>query len=118
MSRGNAIIEVLVLGFLGALIVLQGVVVTGRLQSAGDEATEVAQAAAAWAARSGNPAAAEAMAHELLPEAEVTATGNGTMIRVVVETSVSLIGPDGSPIRTTVRGRAEARISPYRSNHG
>ena len=114
-ERGSALFEVLVVGTLAALMILQATVAAGRIQAAGEEATEVAQAAAAWAARYGDPAAAEAMARRMLPEAQVVAAAAGTGIEVTVRLRVSVVGPRGGPLRTSVTGRATAPVSAYRS---
>lgn len=118
MTRGSALIEVLVLGLAAALVVLTATVAAGRVQSAGEEATEVAQRVAQWAARYGDPDSAALLADELLPGATISITGTDEVITVVVRAPVSLVGPGGGPLRTVVTGRAEARMSPYRSHDG
>ena len=117
-EEGSALFEVLVLGVFGALLILTATVAAGSLQAAGEEATEVAQSAAAWGARYGDAAAAEAMARDLLPDARVTVSSDGHRIEVTVRSSVALIGPEGGALSTTVTGRATAAISPYRSRDG
>ncbi len=115
MSRGSALLEVLVIGALIALAVAQAALAAGRLHAAGDQATEAAQVAAAWAARHGSTADAERVARELAPDARrVQATLSGNEITVVVKMEVGLIG--GVWPSRLVAGRATARISTYRSN--
>ena len=117
-DRGSALIETLVLGFVAVMLVLQASMAAARIQTAGEEATEVAQAAATWAARYGDRDGAEQLVHDLLPEATVEVKGGRDRIRVTVTKRVSLIGPSGSPLTRDVVGKASVRISPYRSGHG
>ena len=115
MSRGSALIEVLALGFVAVLLVLQSTVTMGRLQAAGEEVSEAAQAAATHAARHRDAAAAGALAASLAPGAavEVTLTAGGA--RAVVSRSVPLVGPESTPVRRTIVGRGTAASSPYLS---
>ncbi len=115
MTRGSALIEVLVLGFAATLLVLQATVTMGRLQAAGEEVTEAAQAAATHAARYGDPDAAAALAAALAPGADVAVEVDAGGVRVVVSRSVALVGPDATPVRRTVVGRGNAPANPYRS---
>jgi hypothetical protein len=117
MSRGSALLEVLVIGALIVLAVAQGAVVAGRLHAAGDRVTEAAQIAASWAARHGDTEGATEVAQAAAPDAHIVrAFRTGDEITVVVRTRVGLIG-SGAPWRT-VTGRATARVSAYRSNRG
>jgi hypothetical protein len=117
MSRGSALVETIVLGAVLVAAVGAGVVAAGRLHAAGEQATEAAQAAAAWAARHGDAADARRIAADLAPDAESIEVGRmGERIEVVVRIRVAVFGPAG-PHRTVV-GRAGATISPYRSNRG
>jgi hypothetical protein len=117
VSRGSALLEVLVIGALIVLAVAQGAVVAGRLHAAGDRVTEAAQIAASWAARHGDTAGASDIARAAAPDAHlIRAFRSGDEITVVVRTRVGLLG-NGAPWRT-VTGRATARISTYRSNRG
>lgn len=118
MSRGNALIEVLVIGFGAALVVLQVTSTAAKLQAAGDEVTEVAQSAASFAARYGDAQLAEAVAIELLPNARVAVIAESGQLTVRIHTDVPLVGPSGSPISMTVTGEASARISAFRSGYG
>jgi hypothetical protein len=112
MSRGSAILEALVVGFLAALMVLTSVLVAGRIQVAGEEAAEVARVASFFGARHGDAAGAEALARRLLPGGSVSVNGDGDRIGVVVRQRVDLPNPPGD---AEVVGRAATRISPYRS---
>ena len=117
MSRGSALVEVLVIGTLLSLGIVQGAVAAGRLHAAGDRATEAAQVAATWAARHGSTTDAEAAARRLAPDAAAVSTvRSGDEIQVEVRIPVALLG--GSGFHRTVVGRATARISTYRSNRG
>lgn len=116
MNRGNAIVEVLVLGMVLALVLLQLIVGYARISIAGDGATSAAQTAAIWAARSGSATEAAALAEELAPGAIVEAWRDGSVLHVVVRRSVPVIGPAGGQLHYTVVGRGSASISPYRSN--
>lgn len=114
-QRGSATLEMLVLGFLITILLGQLLVSAGRLQAAGEAATEVAQTAALEAARYGDADLAVRVARSLLDDAEVSAVRIDDEIRVEVRSTVGVIGPGGLVSRT-VTGRAAARVSPYRSN--
>jgi hypothetical protein len=117
VSRGNALIEALVIGALIAIAVAQTAVAAGRIHAAGDRATEAAQIAAAWTARHGDESDARRAARTLAPEAEtVDVVRSDTEITVIVRIRVGLLGRGGP--RHTVVGRATVRLSDYRSNHG
>ncbi len=119
MTRGSALIEVLVLGFVAMLVVLQAIVATGRLQAAGELVTETAQAAALQAARTGDAAAARDYIQERVTGAHLSIRLDERQARVEVRVDVALVGPTGSPLRRAVTGRATAQVSPYRSHsHG
>lgn len=100
---------------LSTLLVMQAVIGYGRVAAAGDQATSAAQTAALWAARSGDASEAAALAHRLVPDAEVDAWRDGESIHVVVRRSVSVVGPASGPVRHTVVGRGAASVAPYRS---
>ncbi len=117
MTRGSALLEILIVGALICLAVAQGAVAAGRLHAAGDRATEAAQVAASWSARHGDATGAQAIAASLAPDAlQVDASRSGDEITVAVHIRVGLLG-NGGPSRV-VTGRATARISDYRSNRG
>jgi len=117
MSRGSALLEVLVIGALIALGVAQAALAAGSLHAAGDRATEAAQVAAAWAARHGDVDAAERIARDLAPDADrIRVRRTADDITVVVKIRVGLIG--GAWPSRVVTGRATVRISEYRSNRG
>lgn len=118
MSRGNALIEILVIGILVVLALLTVTRSATRLQAAGEEVTDVARVAASAAARSGDIDTASTVVATLLPGAQVEVTGNAQEIRVEVRTQVALVGPEGGPVQLSVSGEAIARISPFRSRHG
>ena len=114
-DRGGALLETLVLGFLAAVIVLQVLVAAGRIQVAGEAVAETAQVAASWAARYGDAATAAQIARRMLPGTAVAVNGDEHRIRVEVRDQVSLLSPGGNRVTATVRGRASATLSPYRS---
>jgi hypothetical protein len=115
MSRGSALLEVLIIGALLALGITQAAMAAGRLHSAGGRATEAARVAASWSARHGDVRGAESIASAMAPDADrVRTLQRGDEITVVVKIDVPLLGG----ITRTVTGRATARISEYRSNRG
>jgi Flp pilus assembly protein TadG len=118
MSRGNALIEILVIGIIVVLALLAVTRSASRLQAAGEEATDVARVAASLAARNGDIETASAVAASLMPGADVEVTGSNDEIRVDVHTRVALVGPEGGPLQVTVSGSAVAKISPFRSRNG
>lgn len=115
MSRGNAVLEALVLGTVSVAVVLSMIVGAVRVQNAGERAEEAARIAADTAARWGDAIDGEAAARTLVPGADVTVERSGDSIIATVSLVVPLIGPEGSPLTATVRGRAEAQIAPHRS---
>ena len=74
-DRGSALIETLVLGFVAVMLVLQASMAAARIQTAGEEATEVAQAAATWATRYGDRDGAEQLVHDRVITCGVPAPG-------------------------------------------
>ena len=115
MSRGSALADTLVAAFVTGLL-LQGAVAAAHLQAAGETAQEAAAVAATWASRYGDTAQAASLARSLAPGAEsvsvqITAAGLAATVRL----RVPLAGPDGQ-VAAVVVGRAEAAVSPYRSN--
>jgi hypothetical protein len=114
-DRGSALLEVLVVGFAVVALVGHALIAIGRVESAGNAVAETAQEAALHAARHGDAAAAHEVAAALLPAASITVDESTTTISVEVTLVISLLGPEGFPIQRTVRGRAEAVRSPYRS---
>lgn len=118
MSKGSALVEVLVVGAVLTLLALHGAMAAGRLHTAGGQVSEVAITAAGWGARYGDAAAAADLARRLLPGAEVSAWQDDGGVHVVVTRSVRLFGPEGLSVERSVTGRATAAPSPYRSAHG
>lgn len=118
MSRGNALIEILVIGIIVVFALLTVSRTASRLQAAGEEATDVARVAASLAARNGDIETASTVAASLMPGADVQVTGGTDEIRVDVHARVSLVGPSGGPLQVTVSGSAAAKISPFRSRNG
>lgn len=114
-ERGSALLEVLVIGFAVVVMVGQALIAIGRIESAGNAVAETAQKAALQAARHGDATTAHEVATALLPGAEVSVKEGPTTISVEVTLEVSLLGPEGFPVRRTVRASAEAERSPYRS---
>jgi hypothetical protein len=115
MSRGSAVVESLVLGTIGVAIVLAVILGAVRIQAAGDRAEQTARVTANAIARWGGSAEAAEVGRTHAPDAEVVVERSGDRIVVTVRIVVPLVGPAGSPVSTTVTGRAEARIAPYRS---
>ena len=116
MSRGSAVIESIVVGFLAALLLLQVTSAAARIQSAGDQVTEIAQSAALFAAHHGDARLAESLVADLLPDASVSAWMRSSDVVVTVSARIVLVGPEGSPVTMTVSGEASARMSPFRSS--
>ena len=114
-DRGAALIGTLVIAFVFVLVVAQTLVTIGRLGAGATEAAEVATYAAQYGARHGDLGDARRLAGEMAPEATVVAVGDGSMLFVEVRIDIPLVGPEGSPLRRTVTGRASAPYSPYRS---
>ncbi len=114
-QRGTTLLGTLAVGFLVVIMVGQSLVTVGRLSAAATEAQETARYAATWAARHGDASDAERIAIGLAPGAMVEAAATDGGITVVVAVEVSLIGPEGSPVRRTVSGRAVVPISEFRS---
>lgn len=115
MSRGSALADTLVASFLTALL-LQAAVAAADLQAAGETAQEAAAIAATWAARYGDAASAAALARSLAPQAEsVLVRSSAGSLAATIRMRVPLAGPAGE-VATVVVGRAQAAISPYRSN--
>lgn len=114
-DRGSALLEVLVIGFVVVVLVGQALIAIGRIESAGNAAAETAQEAALHAARHGDASSAREIVVSLLPEADVSVAESASTISVEVTLEVSLLGPEGFPVRRTVRAHAEAERSPYRS---
>ncbi|MGH8934854.1 MAG: hypothetical protein ACRDXD_01055 [Acidimicrobiia bacterium] len=109
-ERGSAFLEVLVLGFLIFLMVTQALVIAGRLQAAGEMATEAAQVAALEAARHGDITTAREVAERLAPGSAVSTRLSGDQVLVEVSVVVPLPGHSVSLV-----GRGAASVSPYRS---
>jgi antitoxin (DNA-binding transcriptional repressor) of toxin-antitoxin stability system len=114
-ERGSALIGSVAIGFLFVLVIIQALLTIARLASASGEAADIAVLAAEHGARYADAGAAADLAHRLRPDAQVESTTSGSSISVVVELDVPLVGPEGSPVRVTVKGRATAPVSPYRS---
>ena len=115
MSRGSAVIEVLVVGTLAVALVLATAVSSVRIQTAGERVDQAARLGADWGARWGDAAEAEAVARRHAPGSTATAARIGDRLRVTVRFRVPVAGPSGSPLSVTVVGRAESTIAPYRS---
>lgn len=114
-ERGTALLGTLAIGFAVLMLVGQALLAIGRLSSAATTTEETARYAATWAARLGDASDAERIAREMAPGSRVEAWQGADEITVVVATDVSLAGPDGSPLSTTVTGRAVVPIGEYRS---
>jgi hypothetical protein len=116
VSRGSALIEVLVVGIIVVLTLSQIVLGASRMHAAGDEASSAAHTAAVWAARSGNAADAERLAVRLAPDAEVEAWRDGSQIHVTVSRAVPIVALGSADLSYTVVGRGSAAVSPFRSD--
>ena len=114
-ERGAALIGTLAIAFLFVLVVVQTLITVGRIGACAAEAAEIAAYAAQHGARYGDADDAARIANELSPDAVVVAIDEGDNLLVEVRIDVPLVGPEGSPIRRTVTGRASATYSPYRS---
>ncbi len=116
MSRGSALLEVLAVGFVAAVLVLQTLVTVARLQTAGEEAAEAAQAGALHGARYGDAQATQQLVTRLSPRAHATTVRLDPVHAYVdVRVRVPLVGPPGAPLSRSVRAEATVRVSPYRS---
>lgn len=114
-ERGTALLGTLVIGLAVLALVGQALLTIGRLSSAATATEETARYAAAWAARLGNAWDASRIAREMTPDGRVEVLEGPDGIAVVVAVDVSLVGPAGSPLSTTVTGRAVVPISEHRS---
>lgn len=114
-ERGAALIGVLAIGFVFVLVVSQTLIALGRLGGSAADVTEAAFYAAQHGARYGDAEDAARIARDLVPDATVIAVDDGTVLLVEVSVEVPLVGPEHSPVRHTVTGRATAPYSPYRS---
>ncbi len=118
MSRGNALVEVLVVGVLVVLMVVGVGATAMRLHSAGETMTEVAQTAALFAARHGDASTALEVVYRLAPDSMVEIETGDDEITVIVRKRVGVLGPAGTWVTKTVTGRATAALSPLRSGRG
>lgn len=114
-ERGTALLGTLAIGFVFVLAMAQTLTTLGRLGAAASEAAETASYAAQHGARYGGTDEAALVAASLSPDAEVVSFDNGSGLSVEVRIEVPLVGPESSPVRHTVSGRATATYSPYRS---
>lgn len=114
-ERGAALIGTLAIGFVFVLVIAQTLITLGRLSANAADVTEAASYAAQHGARYGDAEDAARIARDLIPDAIVIAVEDGTVLSVEVSVEVPLVGPEHSPIRRTVTGRATAPYSPYRS---
>ncbi len=115
MSRGSALLEVLAVGFVAAVLILQTLVTVARLQVAGEEVSEAAQAAALHGARHGDVAAAHRVLAGISPRSAATVRIDDHHAYAEVRVRVPLVGPPGTPLHRGVRAHATVRVSPYRS---
>ena len=114
-DRGAALIGTLAVAFVFVLVIVQTLITVGRLGACAAEAAETAAFAAQHGARHGNADDAARLASELSPDAAVVAVDIGDSLLVEVRIDVPLLGPESTPLRRTVTGRASATYSPYRS---
>ena len=118
MSRGSATVEVLAVGVLMIGGLLHTLSTAAQIQAGADAAAEAEAAAigARWGAHHGDAETARrASAAVAPPGARIVVGRNGDRLGVVVRIEVPLIGPAGSPLMTTVSGRATAEVAPHRS---
>ena len=114
-DRGAALIGTLAIAFVFVLVVVQALMTVGRLGASAAEAAETATYAAQYGARYGDADDAARVANEMSPDATVVVFHEGDPLLVEVHIDVPLLGPEGSPLRRTVTGRAGATYSLYRS---
>ena len=114
-QRGAALISTLAIGLVFVLFVAQALITLGRLSASATDVTEAASYAAQYGARYGSADDASRVALDLVPNAVVVAVEHETDLSVEISIEVPLVGPEGSPLRRTVTGRATAAYSPYRS---
>ena len=116
MSRGSATVEVLAVGVLMIGALLHTLSTAAEIQAGADAAAEAAAVGARWGAHHGDAETARrASAAVAPPGARIVVGRNGDRLGVVVRIDVPLIGPAGSPLMTTVSGRATAEVGPHRS---
>lgn len=113
-DRGNAVVEVLVVGVVVCIAAAQLVLGATRLEAARAEAAAAAAHAAEWSARYGNPTDASRIVHELLPESSVVVAADGASITVEVRTAVEVVGTLGP--RLEVGATRTAARPPLRSD--
>jgi hypothetical protein len=114
-QQGAALIGTLAIGFVFVLVIAQTLITLGRLSATATDATEAAVYAAQYGARYGDAEDAARVARGFVPDALVVVVERETDLSVEVSVEVSLVGPEQSPVRRTVTGRATAAFSPYRS---
>ena len=114
-ENGTALVGTLAIGFVFVLVITQTLITVGRLSATAADVTEAASTAAQYGARFGGAEDATRMAQDLVPDGIVVVADDGATLSVEVTVDVALVGPERSPVRGTVTGRAIAAFSPYRS---
>ncbi|NQV06304.1 hypothetical protein HQ535_07120 [bacterium] len=119
LSRGSALIEIIVLGVFIGVVLLTAIGAAARVLEAGSRASDAAEMAATAMALGSGDDRARALAAAIAPDAEsVSITEVGGNFAVIVTIRVGLIGPDGGPVSSIVTGRAIAAPSPHVSSSG
>ncbi len=111
---GSALLEVLLVGALVCVVLVQILLGAGAMLAAREVAAAAAERAATWTARYGTAQEAPGIVREILPEAAVAVTEHGERITVEVRTSVDVAGLVGVPYAEVAATRT-AEIPPLRS---
>jgi len=90
----------------------------GTVAGALQDHREAARVSAVVAARTGDVAAAVAVAERLAPGSTVTIDDDGDEVTVHVTGPIEVPHPVTRRIQRVVSGEATVPIAPYRSNHG
>lgn len=107
-ERGTALLEVIVIGFAVALMVLPVISMVARLTEASAVVHGAARDSAVWVTRHGSdPPTADGVGVRVLERAGV--------VEVVATREVELIGVGGASFNWTVQSRVEVPVSLYRS---
>ena len=112
-------IEMVVLGVFVGAVLLTAVGAAARVLDAGSRVSDAAEIAATSMSLGTGADRARELAMAFAPDAEsISIETAGDQVTVVVTIRVGLIGPAGSPVTTTVTGRAIAVSSPHMSAGG
>lgn len=106
---GVALIEMIVLGFGAALVVLPVLLMVVRLAEASEVAADEARFVAVWVARHG-------VAPDVEPQSDIDVHVSDGVVSVTSSLEVDLLAVGGSHVTRTVVARFDMPISPYRSD--